>query len=347
MFPFQTLRAMVGGQSAIDVQRLQVRSLAEGEAFMECYGYRWSDPDERDEIEALRRDALVFIDEVLLEPGERIPDWVREETDVRALLMAVSGDTPAPWACGLLRVMHTLAHARSDFTVRFAAQIEDQILGRFEPWLRREASGVWLGDVPLVRFEARERKALHSLVLKLLHKTENVAADIFDRLGLRFVTRNRLEALLVVRFLRSHNVVMFANVKPSRSKNTLVDLERLETRIEGKTPDLVALADEVESWPYPDASPDPSNPYSSRSYHAIQFTARQRVRVTDEAGEVFRFFFPFEIQILDEPSFVQSRVGFASHEEYKARQRDAARLRVLGEALGLRTLQTRSNRKTR
>lgn len=335
VFPFQTLRAVVGGASAIDVGRLHVEDHDDAERFLAAYGYRWDDPEEREELEYLRTTAIAFVRDVLLEPGEAIPEATMAVTDVRELLLAVSSDTPDPWACGLLRVMHTLAHAESDFTDSFAEQIEAQILGRFEKWIREDAAGLRLGDVPLVRYESRARKELHSLVLKLLHKPENVAADIFDRLGVRFVTRNRLDALLVVRFLRVNNVIMFANVKPSRSKNTLVDLARLEAAIPDAA-DMPSLAAEMEGWAYPDAGGDPSNPYSAKAYHAIQFTGRQRVRVSNASGEVYRFFFPFEVQVLDEASWLESRKGWASHADYKERQRQAARRRVLGGALGVR-----------
>lgn len=337
LFPFETLRAIVGGTSAIDVSGLQVQDLAAAEDFLECYGFRWDDPVERAELERLRVQALDFMEECLLDPEERVPARVADEVDVRRLLLAVSEPRrPAPWACGLLRVMHTLAHAQSDFSTHFADQIEAQVLGRFEGWIHRGDDGIFLGEIPLESFEARARKELPSVVMKLLHKPENVAAAVFDRIGVRFVTRRRLDALLVVRFLRRHNVFMFANVKPSRSKNTLVDLARLEAVI-GEFSDTDALAAEVERWPFPDADGDPSNPYSSRAYHAIQFTARQRVRVTDAHGQTFRFFFPFEIQVFDAASLQEAQRGYASHTEYKERQRQAARVRVLGEALGART----------
>jgi len=328
MFPFQTLRTILGGQSAIDIDRLQVRDLEQAEAFLDSYGYPWNDPDERDAIEALRRTALGFIRDELLDPGESIPPSILQQADVRQLLVDVSAPRPSPWACALLRVMHTLAHASSDFSIRFADQIEAQVLGRFAQRVRRDSTGLWLGEVPLVHYEARARKPLPSVVLKLLHKPANVAADIFDRLGVRFVTANRLDALLVVRYLRAEHIIMFANIKPRRSKNSLVDLDQLEAAA-ARIDDPEALAAEIESWPYPEPGPDPANPYSSRSYHAIQFTARQRVRVTDKHGDSFRFFFPFEIQILDKASYIEGRRGFASHVEYKARQRAAARQRVL------------------
>lgn len=331
-FPFETLNAIVGGRSAIDNRGLQVEDLEAAEAFLECYGFRWDHPEERAEVETIRLQALAFIDEVLLEPHEHVPAGLRAESDVRRLLMAVSQDTPAPWACGLLRVMHTLAHATSDFRDTYAPQVEEQIVGRFERWLTRDGDRVSLGDIELVDVQVRARKELRSMVLKLLHKPENVAAAIFDRIGLRFVTRDRLDALRVVRFLRERSVFMFANVKPSRSRNTLVDLERLEALMETET-DRDRIAAEVERWEEPHSPGEPVNPFSSRAYRSIQFTARQRITVEDAHGERLRFFFPFEIQILDQRSLEEAQAGFASHAEYKERQRQAARERVLGDAL--------------
>ncbi|MCB9676446.1 MAG: TIGR04552 family protein [Alphaproteobacteria bacterium] len=332
LFPFETLRAMVGGASAIDVPRLRLLDLDEADAFLECYGFRVDDPADREDLEEIRQAALAILRDVLLDPHERIAPAIVEERDVRRLLLRVSTDDQGDermWACALLRVMHTVAHARSDLSERYADAIEEQILGRFRAVIEEDEDGLWLGDIPLVHFEARSRKPLASIVLKLLHKPENVAADIFDRLGVRFVTRSRLDALLVVRFLRKRNVVMFANVKPSRSKNTLIDLDALERALQSE-PDLDALDAEIQTWPYPHRVSGLDNPHSSREYHAIQFTGRQRIRLEDVGGRPIRFFFPFEVQVLDEEAYRASRVGYASHEEYKERQRQAARHRVLG-----------------
>ena len=45
--------------------------------------------------------------------------------------------------------------------------------------------------------------------------------------------------------------------------------------------------------------------------------------------EEFTFFFAHEVQVMEQSGFQSSRSGPASHSEYKQRQRDAARRRVL------------------
>ena len=102
------------------------------------------------------------------------------------------------------------------------------------------------------------------------------------------------------------------------------------------------------------------NPFSSKEYSAIQFTARTLVRRPSpatqaletlqtrlqamgdpglpdlvripeliEEQEAFAFFFAHEVQVMEQSGFQSSRSGPASHSEYKQRQRDAARRRVL------------------
>lgn len=349
-FPWHSLHSIIGGLSAIDVPQLDVDGREGAVAFLACYGFDWELEAHRDEVERIRREAVAFIEGELLD-AERMPAEIREQTDVPELLVWASSEQPSPrrqWTCALLRVMHTAAHCSSFFNERYASHIREQVLARFEPHLRLDEEGLRLGDddeaIALVDFEIKPVKPARSVIMKLLHKPENVAADVFDRVGVRFVTRDRLDALLVAHRLRQKNIVMFANVKPSRSRNTLIDLEWFEAeleRLKAAGPELPAdwrtARDELrriaERAPAAGGTDERShNPFSSSTYRAIQFTCRQMIRVpapNEERGEV-RFFFPFEVQILDEESHRQSRAGRASHARYKHRQREAVRRRVLG-----------------
>lgn len=349
-FPWETLRAVVGGLSAIDVPHLHLADVEAAERFLECYGFDWSRSSHREELEALRASAVEFIEEELLESGEHVLPAVRDEEDVRALLVWASSATGTKrqlWSCAVLRVAHTLAHSRSYFNEKYGDEIRRQILARFEPHLSMNEEGLLLGDsIHLADFEVKATKPVTSVAMKLLHKVENVAEDIFDRVGVRFVTHERFDTLLVVKYLREHNVFMFANVKPSRARNTLIDLDWLETFMSaldravdageiGEGDRIDYLREAVRNQEYPEPPQPGYNPYSAASYHALQFTCRQMIRVPDDTGRgEIRFFFPFEVQVLDEESYHLSRSGFAAHDLYKARQRDAVRRRVLGSLAG-------------
>jgi uncharacterized protein (TIGR04562 family) len=164
-----------------------------------------------------------------------------------------------------------------------------------------------------------------------------------------------------MRYLRSHYVVLFANVKPSRSRNTLIDFDVLrenqrlldELRLSGRLTDieyLDALRQCVRDSPYPVPVETVHNQFSAVEYHSIQFTCRQLIRIREKdatvlsgafpavgkaavgPGEV-RFFFPYEVQIMDQRAYAHSRSGLAAHSIYKRRQRDSVRKRVLGSLL--------------
>ncbi len=341
-FPFEILNSFVSGNTAIDIPRLILKDLSETVPFLECYGFRWDHEADREELEKIRKTAIEFIEvELLTGIDLSMPREVSSQKDVRLLLLWASDleHKYQKWACAILRVGHTLSHCYSHFNDRYGGEIRKQVFSRFEEHLHRENDSLYLGaehPIELLEFEAKPQKPLFSIVLKLLHKPENVASGIFDRIGVRFITKNRFDALLVVRYLRRHNIVMFANVKPSRSRNTLVDIPLLENalnKLHGLSRDeaLTEIRKQVAASDYPGPAQPSYNPYSNANYHSIQFTCRQLIRVDEP--EPARFFFPFEIQILDEQSYLTSRTGYASHSLYKERQKEAARERVLADLL--------------
>jgi uncharacterized protein (TIGR04562 family) len=351
---------------------------------LESYGFHWLVESERLEAGAIREEALAFLLEELLhdEPELTISQEVVDEEDVRKLLLWASADPLSPrqgerqrWSCALLRVMHTFVHCGSYFQQVFSDQIRSQILDRFDGHINGEGKSLTLGAgpdaIPLVEFQFRTSKSRRSLAMKLLMKAENVGADIFDWVGLRFVTHERFDALLVVKYLRRHNLTMFANVKPGRSRNTLLDPGTVKKHM-ALVDDLIRsgkLAEHqrvseirrlVREEPFPHAAERSYNPFSASSYHSIQFTCSQQVRVENpylgsgvnrvlgafdktvpqalrrrlKGGGVSRdvhFFFPYEVQIMDVEAFEASRSGRASHEVYKERQRYAVKKRLFGE----------------
>jgi len=387
-FPTYTLESIVGGGSPIDVPRLHLETLEQAEEFLGSYGFNWTSPLHKKEILAIQSEAISFIEDEFLkeDPNLTVPDFISSERDLRkVMLWASSKDKEAKqqWSCALLRVMHTFMHSRSYFNQKFDQQIRQQIIQRFEPHLHVGANGPVLGRgegaIPLIHFEIKRAKPIRSVVMKLLHKAENVATAIFDRVGIRLITGDKLDALMVVRYLRSHNVIMFANIQQPRSKNTLVDmgsfreeLARLNESFEAGKIDKAEREQKLRIFlkhqSYPNAQDNVKNRFSDRSYHSIQFTCRQMVRTLEPytqtlplADELIddhdlkelnndpsepprrykeiRFFFPYEVQIMDLDSYQASKSGLASHDEYKRRQTHVAKRRVLGDLLGINELE--------
>ena len=394
---------MISGHSAIDVPRLYLGSLSDADEFLRSYGFRWDEPEDRAEVESLRKEAIDFLDNKLIhdEPELEILPVVRDEQDVRKLLLWASapvGGSRQLWSCTMLRIMHTFAHCGSYFQQMFSEQIREQVLGRFEEHIHEGPDGMRLGSgpdsIPIYSFQFRGTKNRSSLALKLLHKAENVAAEVFDWIGVRIVTEDRLDALLVTKYLRSHNIVVFPHVRPGRSRNTLIDTERLRVemaKIDEKVRSgkiarherLTHAREIARKLPYPTKGARSANPFSLSTYHSIQFTVTQQVRVPNPylggVGRVIgnidrlahsggnkviapidklaqsgasklartlqrahlhsevKFFFPYEVQILDKATFIESRSGRTSHAVYKARQRYAVKKRLFGSRIEEKT----------
>jgi uncharacterized protein (TIGR04562 family) len=367
-------RIVLGGQAFIDQEGLDLATYGSAKGFVVNYGFDPDQPHQRLQMARTFRDALKFLKEDILEgTGLEIPAKVAKPKDPLNLLMWASGrprDEVALWSCAVLRVMHTLLYIDSNMFLRYLPEIQRQIFGRYEKHLVRGQGGGWLlkGDfeVPLLDVKRKESKNRGSMLLKLLHKPENVAETIYDHIGIRLVAEDMLDVLLALKFLTEHNVFQAAHIKPSRTRNLVVDVASLEEGAAGlpkgfsvadlSTAERVAICERLTQR----VGRPAVNPYSSSDYSAMQFTVSTLVRLPGpgaravekiqsalqkrgQAGlfgglcisdlipgeDEFTFFFAHEVQLMEKTGFDNSRMGPASHTEYKRRQREAVRRRVL------------------
>jgi uncharacterized protein (TIGR04562 family) len=397
------LDVIISGRSTIDTPNgFQLTNVEEAKSFVEGYGYDLEKPVESAEGLGNFHEALNFIRKNFLQPenpaGLRIdvPRKILELTDVRDLFLLAGYHYPGQthdgqgvylrnWACSLLKVMHTIAHIDRDLRSPHFSDIQQQIFDRFYKFIHRDSDGnLYLGEehsaesIALAAFETKPKKSRESIILKLLHKPENVAEDIFDRVGIRFVSRTRLGALQVVKFLKDRMIVIPANIKPSRSRNTLVDVATFRVKLAGLLEQAdqgklhyssieTILEDFLEQAALGPAAPAnvnsaPENPHTSEFYRAIQFTARQLIKLknpmyddlrelktiakagtlTEDAAKILdridlknlqresRFFYPYEVQVMDIKSHEQNERGRSAHSEYKRAQVQTALKRVMG-----------------
>jgi uncharacterized protein (TIGR04562 family) len=386
------LRVLIGGRSFLDSKegfRGVFRSRHAAANYLHAYGFDLQDPIEKAELRGTLQEAMRFIRTYFLKPANpeglalEIPRKILEVTDVTDLLMFASSEGRnelRAWAGALLRVIHTLSHVDRDLRTHYFKDIQTQILDRYYRQLHRDEAGtLYLGRTPddpfrvdLVQFDVKPKKARDSTIIKLLHKPESVAEELFDRVGVRFVTRTRLDAVRVIQYLEHANVVVGANIKPSRSRNTLLNVDRFEGILREHLPRLKSgelteedLAALLEKVPFPEEKPG-ENPFSSEHYRAIQFTCRQLIKIknplSDQIRElkaaargkeldpalaaaiekvdqkyvqrVVRFFYPYEVQVMDERSFQENEKGRSAHREYKKAQQRAALVRVMGVLAG-------------
>jgi uncharacterized protein (TIGR04562 family) len=365
VFDWDLVDVIIGGKSSIDLSKLNINSLAAADNFLNVYGYDLNKEYISQELRNILNEAISFIEDVLIpdpftkEVNLEIPKEIREEKDVRNLLMIASDhlNKMQLWACAILRVMHTISHINNDISLKFFPEIQRQILDKIwsaininskgEKYFGDEETGIKIHDIDI-----KAKKERNSTILKLLHKIENVAADVFDQIGVRIITNDKVDALLVIRYLRSSGILDFCNIKPNRSINRLIDIkifkkilnhqkERLKSGEIGQDEFERIIRQESEREANIPYDVDSINPYTSKEYRSIQFTCRQMIRMkyplnapeTDNRQDNFTFFFPYEMQVVDIKTHMENRFGKASHEKYKEKQLISARRRVLGKLL--------------
>jgi uncharacterized protein (TIGR04562 family) len=293
----------------------------------------------------------------------------------------------ALWAGIVLKVMHTFLHMDKDLRHRYFTTIQMQILDRFYKHLHRdEDNNLYLGDpkkdldfVPLVEFQTKAKKSRESTIIKLLHKKENVAEELFDRVGVRFITKTKLDSLRVIKYLTDNYVIVAHNIKPSRCVNTLIDMDRfrpaqmeLEDKLRQKkitTDEYLQKSEVLADKTLVKNAVREKNEHTLIDYRAIHFTCRQLIKYTnpfmneftkvrnwakdnkeDEVSQMIlkldtstisrnlMFFYPFEVQIADQASYLKNTEGEASHAIYKKQQVQSAIVRLFRPIMKLRNI---------
>lgn len=309
-FNWETLHVVCSGKSSLDAKNYLTEMWGDDQVydFLVGYGFDLKNPVENAELFGNFQEALQFIKRYFLKEGNpegldlAVPSFLYTLTDISELFLIATGHTQnrhtveeALWAGVILKVMHTILHADKDLRYRYYSVIQQQIFDRFYKYIvRDDQNRLMLKNeagftIPLHDFQTKAKKTRESILIKLLHKQENVAEELFDRIGVRFVTETKLDALRVIKFLVSNYVVMINNIKPSRSQNTLVDIEMLKRRMypllkntlrEGwdEARFVRELSLVVDSCDAHGADATAHNRHSSHEYRAIHFTGRQLIK---------------------------------------------------------------------
>ncbi len=362
--PWEPIEAIINGVSSLDLSSMPIQDWDEAYHFMLSYGYDMHHPEDAAEIHLLYKKALQFIQDYFLGEkrewicGQRqtfasheIPASIQNIKDVLTLLITASSDKSPDnhWACAVLKVMHVLAHIQNGLYYRQVDVAREQILKNFYDVLDEQDDGTFIlrgtsgQSLHLYSFEAKPEKTLESTLVKLLCKKEMITHDIYDLIGVRLVTNTPAEAILATQILREQKVILFPNVIPTRSRNTLIDLklfrESYDTLLEfieigdKEFTDLEEFFKNFNSF-LPENKSFENNQASSPNYRSIHITCRQLIRtLIPETHLENRYFMPYEIQILDRQSYFDSHHGSSAHQQYKKRQFRNAGRRVLGPLL--------------
>lgn len=393
---WETFDILAGGLSSLDAKNFLsfFEESSHANQFLKGYGFDNDDPIQKAELFGIFQEALQFIKRYFLREGSpdgldlTVPERFSRIADTSELLIIASNSNKEEnpnleemmWAGIILKVMHTILHTDKDLRYHYFTTIQTQIFDRFYKFLHRdENDNLFLKSdeekIELHEFSTKSKKSRESIIIKLLHKKENVAEEVFDRVGVRFITKNKFDAIRVMQFLSKNYIVMVNNIKPSRSQNSLIDFKKFREvyRDEVKNAkensstelDFTARMNEVASS-YILNEHETTNDHSSPGYRAIHFTCRQlikyrnpflkkfnilRNKVKGESSAIaeeilnldtshiardIRFFYPFEVQITDLESHQSNTIGEASHAEYKKSQKKSAQTRLFSQLLEFR-----------
>jgi uncharacterized protein (TIGR04552 family) len=351
-FELSQLHCLAAGKSAIDVPKLNFKTLEEADAFLLSYGFDHQNDQHRETLWYYYRRAYVLLTEALGYPESDIPSVLKDRKDlkdIRQLLLLASessNESMQRWACALLRAIHVFVHSENDLFFSFPEEIQKQILGSIEKnimidgslhktFLKTEVPG--FDSIELSSFEIKPFKGSVSTVIKLLAKPDALAMKIYDKLGVRFITQNLFDTFRVMRFLTGTNMISYAHIMPDQSSNNLypVDLfmktaQNVQSQYPKATSDEISqlLMEDLEKSDKKNDLFKKTNHFSGLDYQFIKFITRKLIRVNGADGKQFSFFFPYEVQIMDKSAHTKILSGPSEHQLYKERQKDAARARL-------------------
>lgn len=342
------LESMIGGLNTLDVSHLAADNHQQAQAFALSYGYDLTNEDDRQRAWSYHRKAVTYIQTELLQSDESVPVELADKEQLKDFenLLVIASQREHPlrdWACGILKVVHAFVHLNNDLFTYYSSEIQEQILRPIQSHIFEDAaSGTRLGthsnsdSVVLKKFEIKPFKTTSSSVTKLLAKPNLVAFSLMDKMGVRFITKNLVDVFRVVRYLTEENIVCFAHNIPDQSINTLYPLNLFLEAVQHISEIQNLGADDLDQIlksKLSDASSRPEfkeriNDFTSADYRFVKFITRRLVRIKNPE---ISFFYPYEIQVVDYDTFVKNMTGEAAHEQYKKRQVQRARIRILGK----------------
>jgi uncharacterized protein (TIGR04552 family) len=208
---------------------------------------------------------------------------------------------------------------------------DQEVFHIVEEKVYRVIGGMLAGGFPIIEFVGG-RKNKDSLITKLLSKQETIAAQIYDKLRFRVVTRTRDDIFPILQYL-TRRLFPFNYVVPGQSINSIFSFRSYAEKTA-----LKPLVGQLQvHGPVEDDYTPSDNLFSAEEYRIIHFVVDMPVRlpkrILDRApasatqlGNVI--FVICEFQIVDRDTEAHNEIGEASHAKYKERQKKAVMRRL-------------------
>ncbi|MDQ3036053.1 MAG: TIGR04552 family protein, partial [Myxococcota bacterium] len=330
----ESIRLILRGGSVIDWQRLAFHADEDVREFLAVHEYDLDDAASRARTEAVKNAAITYLRRNYDFP---IPKPVANMDVAELCLLASTKGHRQLCACTILKVMHIIHHLEARELLYMLPISDQDVFHLVEQKVYRVIGGMLAAGLPILEFIGG-RKNRDSLYSKLLSKRETHAAQIYDKLRFRIVTRTPEDIFPVLGYLTRH-LFAFNYVVPGQTTNTMFHLRRYcasQPRLAELARELQPVGDEEEDRPIVD------NQFTAATYRVVHFVADMPVRVPQEildaappaAWALGRVVFAqAEFQVIDRETEHANEMGEASHDAYKDRQKLAVMRRLkLGNA---------------
>jgi uncharacterized protein (TIGR04552 family) len=325
----EALALLFRGSSVIDWHRLNFATPHDAHRFIAAQEFREDEPDDVARIEAIRNASISYLRRNF---GFPVPKPVANASLTELLMLASSKGHRQLCACTILKVMHIIHHLEARELLFMLPVSDQEVFQLVEKKVYRVIGNLLAQGLPILEFVGG-RKNKDSLYTKLLSKQETIAAQIYDKLRFRIVTRSIDDILPVLNGLMRH-IFPFNYVIPGESTNTLFDLEKYVHSRQDVRPMLPQFQVTLHN---PDTDAKIDNRFTAKNYRVVHFVVDMPVRLPEEyfhrappaalhQGRVI--FVQTEFQVFDRDTEQFNEMGEASHEAYKQRQKLAVMRRL-------------------
>jgi uncharacterized protein (TIGR04552 family) len=327
----ESLRLILRGDSVIDWRRLDFTTDDEIREFLSSQELHLDDPADCERMEHVKAEAIAYLRRQFEYP---IPRPVERSTVPELITLSAGRGHRAMCACTILKCMHIIHHLDGRELLFVLPMSDQEVFHIVEEKVYRIVGGMLAAGFPVVEFVGG-RKNKDSLVTKLLSKQETIAAQIYDKLRFRVVTRSRDDIFPILQYL-TKRLFPFNYVVPGQSINSIFGFRSYveETPLR---PLLSQLQPHLQAAVTDDGFTPSGNQFSAESYRIIHLVVdmpvRLPARILHDApasaaplGNVI--FVICEFQIVDRDTEAHNELGDASHDRYKDRQKKAVMRRL-------------------
>jgi uncharacterized protein (TIGR04552 family) len=324
----EAIRLVLRGGSVIDWHRANFESREDIDDFVRVQELRMDDSADAARCEAVKNAAISYLKRNFDFP---VPKPVAQADLPTLIELASSRGHRQLCACSILKVMHIIHHLDARELLFMLPVSDQEVFHLVEEKVYRVVGNMLARGFPILEFIGG-RKNKDSLYTKLLSKRETIAAQIFDKLRFRVVTRTREDIWPTLDYLM-RNVFPVNYVIPGQSTNTLFDF-RGYCEANGE---LLKLVPRLQLNADLERLAPTDNHFSSESYRVVHFVVDMPVRLSQPMLEQVPpagwslgpvIFVQAEFQIIDRETEQANERGEASHAAYKHRQRQAVMRRL-------------------